>query len=514
MSKITTIGDRVKLKKDNLCGTVRFIGEIQGKNSIYYGIELDKSKGKNNGTVNKICYFKCKRKHGLFVKKSNIIKTNAKHNQTAPRITVGDQVYCINEKCNGIIRFIGTPFSITPSGIFYGIELEKPRGKYKGTINGRYYFKCKYKYADFLQPNDFSIIDTYEDKDDIKSTNINHMKMQKQIIVTKNKKSKQKQKTSHITINNQKDHTDIATMLARQNITIDEEDRIGICLQTMDDEKQSDSVHIYQSNKYILQVSLYSVFNITETTKIIVIAFIHSVERTYDFEQILSNDILNVCAVFYDCFIDLPKKNPFTILFAMFDLHSALSIDGWDLLQSEKQCNYLKMYKLKYKDNREALLSELLDGEYDCSGIDNRTKIRVQNEVLIMFSKFYDLQTALLKNEKVIKWSMQDILVSLIYYFVKDTAVEIQQNGITWEFVELFRRYCNDTHLNGRQLAGLVTTTELGVGGYGSFCIFNVCSRYGKITKVFSKLTKSLTAWSKKLNVQEESSQTYWGSMI
>jgi len=61
-SKVTTVGDRVKLKKDNLVGVVRFIGEIKGKKGVFYGVELDEAKGKNNGSVNKIPYFKCEKK--------------------------------------------------------------------------------------------------------------------------------------------------------------------------------------------------------------------------------------------------------------------------------------------------------------------------------------------------------------------------------------------------------------------------------------------------------------------
>eukprot|EP00484_Ammonia_sp_Unknown_P014455 CAMPEP_0197059486 /NCGR_PEP_ID=MMETSP1384-20130603/117971_1 /TAXON_ID=29189 /ORGANISM="Ammonia sp." /LENGTH=61 /DNA_ID=CAMNT_0042494553 /DNA_START=13 /DNA_END=194 /DNA_ORIENTATION=- len=60
MAKVTTVGDRVKLKKDDLVGTVRFVGEIQGKTGIFYGVELEEPKGKNDGIVDKVKYFKCK----------------------------------------------------------------------------------------------------------------------------------------------------------------------------------------------------------------------------------------------------------------------------------------------------------------------------------------------------------------------------------------------------------------------------------------------------------------------
>eukprot|EP01084_Bolivina_argentea_P199755 341737_1 len=159
MSEVTTVGDKVKLKKDNLVGSVRFIGEIKGKQGIFYGIELDdkyKSKGKNDGSVKKTCYFKCKNKSGLFVKETAIIKTNSKNNQNVPRVTIGDKIECIKAKCKGTIKFIGIPYSMKKTNIFYGVELEKPKGTNNGTIKDRYYFKCKNKYGIMLKEEDFN----------------------------------------------------------------------------------------------------------------------------------------------------------------------------------------------------------------------------------------------------------------------------------------------------------------------------------------------------------------------
>ena len=69
-------------------------------------------------------YFKCAPKRGLFVKASGIEKTNTKKNRSAPRVTVGDVVQCTKQKCKGTIRFIGTPYSVKKSGVYYGVELE------------------------------------------------------------------------------------------------------------------------------------------------------------------------------------------------------------------------------------------------------------------------------------------------------------------------------------------------------------------------------------------------------
>merc|ERR1712228_325604 len=51
-------------------GTIRFIGSAAFKpgKSNWYGIELETSKGKSNGTEQSRIYFSCKPKHGLFAK--------------------------------------------------------------------------------------------------------------------------------------------------------------------------------------------------------------------------------------------------------------------------------------------------------------------------------------------------------------------------------------------------------------------------------------------------------------
>ena len=70
-----TYGDRIELvNHNNFFGTVRFVGTTHfatvqsGSGSIFYGIELDKMKGKNDGSKDNIRYFHCAVRHGCFVK--------------------------------------------------------------------------------------------------------------------------------------------------------------------------------------------------------------------------------------------------------------------------------------------------------------------------------------------------------------------------------------------------------------------------------------------------------------
>eukprot|EP01084_Bolivina_argentea_P067063 122235_1 len=63
----------VYVNKCQCKGTLKYIGipsvDKNKSRSIYYGIELEEAKGKNNGTINKSRYFRCTPHHGIFVKK-------------------------------------------------------------------------------------------------------------------------------------------------------------------------------------------------------------------------------------------------------------------------------------------------------------------------------------------------------------------------------------------------------------------------------------------------------------
>eukprot|EP01083_Nonionella_stella_P147941 467531_1 len=97
-----------------------------------------------------------KKNKGLFVKQAGIAKTNPKNNADALRITVGDKVKCKKQKCNGTVRFIGTPYSVKDEGVFYGVELDKPKGKNNGTVKDRWYFTCKEKDGAFSDASGIS----------------------------------------------------------------------------------------------------------------------------------------------------------------------------------------------------------------------------------------------------------------------------------------------------------------------------------------------------------------------
>lgn len=66
------IGSRIKCGED--FGTVRYIGEISGYKGVWYGVEWDEeSRGKHDGSVDDIQYFKTSRAGaGSFVRPNKI----------------------------------------------------------------------------------------------------------------------------------------------------------------------------------------------------------------------------------------------------------------------------------------------------------------------------------------------------------------------------------------------------------------------------------------------------------
>ncbi|RDB16858.1 Dynactin subunit 1 [Hypsizygus marmoreus] len=64
------VGDNVRIESLGYEGTLRYIGEIEGKLGLWAGVELSggfSGKGKNNGTVNGKQYFSCPQNCGVFV---------------------------------------------------------------------------------------------------------------------------------------------------------------------------------------------------------------------------------------------------------------------------------------------------------------------------------------------------------------------------------------------------------------------------------------------------------------
>ncbi|CEP11141.1 hypothetical protein [Parasitella parasitica] len=67
-------GQRVTIPSLNKTGTLRFVGQVDGKTGIFAGVELDeKGQGKNDGSVQGKKYFTCPAKSGIFIAVDKVI---------------------------------------------------------------------------------------------------------------------------------------------------------------------------------------------------------------------------------------------------------------------------------------------------------------------------------------------------------------------------------------------------------------------------------------------------------
>ncbi|KAK3095868.1 hypothetical protein FSP39_020144 [Pinctada imbricata] len=210
------VGDRVIVAGQRK-GTVQFCGDTKFAPGIWYGIELDRPAGKNDGSVNNERYFICKPKHGVFAPVSRIQKlgdrrfssnesldaiswgamsekvdrksvaptnTNTPVRARTPnkrpkstgqsvsrtpvsgqsisrtpgsssnfKLEVGMSVFCNNEL--GVVRYIGP--ADFGEGVWVGVELRTPKGKNDGSVQDKRYFTCKPDHGLLVRPSKITV---------------------------------------------------------------------------------------------------------------------------------------------------------------------------------------------------------------------------------------------------------------------------------------------------------------------------------------------------------------------
>ncbi|XP_015270375.1 PREDICTED: CAP-Gly domain-containing linker protein 4 isoform X3 [Gekko japonicus] len=202
------IGDRV-LVVGQRTGIVRFYGTTKFAPGFWCGIELDKPRGKNDGSVAGVQYFSCLPRYGVFAPPSRVQKltgsldsltdvSSSKMNNSFPgfrrsfsttsassqkeinrrnssvksknsalrrswsntttvstegpvKLHEGSQVLLTSSSEMGIIRYIG-PTDFAP-GVWLGLELRSAKGKNDGLVGDKRYFTCKPNHGVLVRPS-------------------------------------------------------------------------------------------------------------------------------------------------------------------------------------------------------------------------------------------------------------------------------------------------------------------------------------------------------------------------
>ncbi|XP_068420346.1 CAP-Gly domain-containing linker protein 4 isoform X2 [Eschrichtius robustus] len=202
------LGDRV-LVVGQRTGTVKFFGTTNFAPGYWYGIELDKPHGKNDGSVGGVQYFSCSPRYGIFAPPSRVQRvtdsldtlseiSSNKQNHSYPgfrrsfsttsassqkeinrrnafakskpalrrswsgsttagglegsvRLHEGSQVLLTSSSEMGTVRYVGpTDFA---SGIWLGLELRSAKGKNDGAVGDKRYFSCRPNHGVLVRPS-------------------------------------------------------------------------------------------------------------------------------------------------------------------------------------------------------------------------------------------------------------------------------------------------------------------------------------------------------------------------
>uniref|UniRef100_A0A8C2P6L5 CAP-Gly domain-containing protein n=1 Tax=Capra hircus TaxID=9925 RepID=A0A8C2P6L5_CAPHI len=202
------IGDRVLVAGQRI-GAIKFFGTTSFAPGYWYGIELEKPHGKNDGSVGGVQYFSCSPRYGIFAPPSRVQRvtdsldtlseiSSNKQNHPYPgfrrsfsttsassqkelnrrnafakskpplhrswsssstagglegsvKLHEGSQVLLTSSNEMATVRYVGpTDFA---SGIWLGLELRSPKGKNDGAVGDKRYFTCKPNHGVLVRPS-------------------------------------------------------------------------------------------------------------------------------------------------------------------------------------------------------------------------------------------------------------------------------------------------------------------------------------------------------------------------
>ncbi|XP_008844700.1 CAP-Gly domain-containing linker protein 4 [Nannospalax galili] len=201
------LGERVLVVGQRV-GTIKFFGTTNFAPGYWYGIELEKPHGKNDGSVGGVQYFSCSPRYGIFAPPSRVQRltdsldtlseiSSNKQNRSYPgfrrsfsttsassrkeinrrnafaksktalrrswssattgglegtaKLHEGSQVLLTSSNEMATVRYLGpTDFA---SGIWLGLELRSAKGKNDGAVGDKRYFTCKPNHGVLVRPS-------------------------------------------------------------------------------------------------------------------------------------------------------------------------------------------------------------------------------------------------------------------------------------------------------------------------------------------------------------------------
>ncbi|XP_069438987.1 CAP-Gly domain-containing linker protein 4 isoform X3 [Ovis canadensis] len=156
------IGDRVLVAGQRI-GAIKFFGTTSFAPGYWYGIELEKPHGKNDGSVGGVQYFSCSPRYGIFAPPSRVQRSKPPLHRSwsssstagglegSVKLHEGSQVLLTSSNEMATVRYVGpTDFA---SGIWLGLELRSPKGKNDGAVGDKRYFTCKPNHGVLVRPS-------------------------------------------------------------------------------------------------------------------------------------------------------------------------------------------------------------------------------------------------------------------------------------------------------------------------------------------------------------------------
>jgi len=144
------VGDKIHV--ENCIGEITSIGPRPNRKGLYVRVQLETS---DNDNINdQSSHILSKHSRTIWIPQSSVERVIENSNRY--QFTVGDQVSLHKKGVTGIIRYVGpTHFQ---KGVWFGIELNQPKGNNNGIVKKQFYFPANPNYGIFVHHKNLTLI--------------------------------------------------------------------------------------------------------------------------------------------------------------------------------------------------------------------------------------------------------------------------------------------------------------------------------------------------------------------